>query len=373
MKILSKKNLFIFSLIGLFLYFSGSSLFHNLTKKTLSKYLKTEVSYDSLNINLLSLLKRKLDLNLEGLKIKNIETYKEENLLSLERIEILMSLKEILKDKYIIQNISINDLNIYIEYQAGKSNIQEWLKILSEPNKTRAKEKNNNDKLFSIQQFEINNLSIHEKQDLSIGALIAQNVKALIPASENAYNTEGSIIIENLSLAKNNQLGKLKIDINGDNKKLSGKLFAQNLKSSKLLNILLNSFPIKNNKETKQESVTSEVSANFYLKDNILHTTVLDLKSKIVNASGEGQVNLKSKDINYNINVKGLSSYLPLEQMKLNYLIPASNIFTIKVNGTYDKPSIIPILNPLPEAPKGIIDKSFGFLKEIVRVGEDKN
>lgn len=168
--------------------------------------------------------------------------------------------------------------------------------------------------------------------------------------------------IPKFSFSMNLENGKLLTDsIYG-----SGNIILYNGKF-KLINIIkpvICKFSCKDDKEIDLEDSNNfdTLTANFKIKNETIKLNDIRFKNSYANAKGKGKISFDSK-IDFDLYLAGLDTYLPIETLKLNYLLP-QGLMPVKISGSIYKPIVFPNPMSLPQSMKpGIIDKLGEWLK----------
>lgn len=93
------------------------------------------------------------------------------------------------------------------------------------------------------------------------------------------------------------------------------------------------------------ESFNINNRKNAYLKaiglirENVINIKELSAKSNLASFSGNGTIGLFDQKLNLLIKLKGIEHFIPLETLKLNYIIPG-DLIPISVKGTISEPKV---------------------------------
>ena len=140
----------------------------------------------------------------------------------------------------------------------------------------------------------------------------------------------------------------------------SGDLILYNGKF-KLIDIvkpIINKFARQNDEQSDLEDSKNfdKLTAHFNIKNKTVELKNIKFKNFYANAKGKGKIGFDSK-IDFDLYIAGLDNYLPIEKLKLDYLLP-QGLMPVKIRGTIDKPIIFPNPIDLPNSLKpGIINK----------------
>ncbi len=107
-------------LVLLFSFF-GPGIILNITQRTASSSLDTEVRIEEMSVSLL-----RGRLGLSGIQVANLENFAPANILTVDSVSVSFLPFSILKDTFIIKNIEVRGVNVYIQQKNGRSNLREF-------------------------------------------------------------------------------------------------------------------------------------------------------------------------------------------------------------------------------------------------------
>ena len=118
---------FVIIVLVLFYSFFGPGIILNLTQRTASSSLDTDVRIEAMSVSML-----RGRLRLSGIQVANLENFDADDILTVDSVSVSFIPSSVLKDTFIIRDVDVRGVNIYIQQKNGRNNLREFQSRLAD-------------------------------------------------------------------------------------------------------------------------------------------------------------------------------------------------------------------------------------------------